>query len=103
MNGDFLDLFYCSSLSFYIKCDGARQVTFINAEAIVESSGNFWKLPWKSMPSLEFTSVIWTFLGHSLGTCPERSLALTNDPRIFVYYQNELVNARFVSSVWANA
>ena len=79
------------------------QVTFINMKTVVESSGNFWKLPRKSVPSLEFTSIIWTFPRHSLGTRPERSLVLTNDLRIFVYYHIGLVNVGFVSFVWANA
>ena len=74
MNGDFWGLFYYSGLSFCIKCSGARQVTFINAEAVVELLGNFRKLPWKNAHSLGFTSVAWTFLEHSLGIGPGRSL-----------------------------
>ena len=78
-------------------------MTFINAKTVVESLGNFRKLPWKSAHSLGFTLVAWTFLGHNLGTGLGRSLVLTNDPTIFIYYQNGLFNSGFVSSIWANA
>ena len=78
-------------------------MTFINAKTVVESLGNFRKLPRKSAHSLGFTLVARTFLGHNLGTGLGRSLVLTKDLRIFVYYQNRLVNAGFVSSIWANA
>ena len=44
MNGDFKGFFYCLDLSFYKKCNGARQVTFINVETVVESSRNIKKL-----------------------------------------------------------
>ena len=61
------------------------------------------KLPRKSVPSLEFTSVARTCLEHNLDIEHGRSLVLTKDLRIFVYYQNGLVNAGFVSSIWAIA
>ena len=44
--------FYCLGLSCCIKCGGARQVTFINTEVTVKSSGR--KLPWRNLPSLGF-------------------------------------------------
>ena len=78
-------------------------MTFINAKTVVESLGNFRKLPRKSAHSLGFTLVARTFLGHNLGTGLGRSLVLTNDPTIFIYYQNGLFNSGFVSSIWANA
>ena len=43
MNGDFYGFFYCAGLSFYIKCSGPRQATFINTEFIVESLESFRK------------------------------------------------------------
>ena len=60
-------------------------------------------LPQKSVTSLGFITVAQICLGYGLDPRPGRPLVLTNDPRTFVYYQNGLANARFVSSVWANA
>ena len=94
--------FFCSSLSFCIKCGCARQVTFINAEIVVESSRNFKKLTQRSLLSLWFILVAPTCLRRDLGIGPRRSLSLTNNLRTYVHYQNELVNARFVFSIWAN-
>ena len=78
-------------------------MTFINMEVVVESSKNFRKLPQRSIPSLRFTLVARTRFGHDLGTGPRSSLGLTNDSRTCVYYQNGLINAGFISTVWANA
>ena len=78
--------FYRSDLSFYIKCDGARQVTIINVEVVVEPLVNFRKLPWRSLPSLGSTSISQICLRRDLSTKLERSLSLTNDLRTYVHY-----------------
>ena len=49
-----------------IKFGGARQVTYINAEAVVESSRTFRKLPQRSLAFLGFTLIAQTHLGHDL-------------------------------------
>ena len=74
MNGDFKGFFYCLDLSFYKKCNGARQVTFINVETVVESSGNIKKLSRKKVHFMGFTSVVWIWFGQGLGTGLVRSL-----------------------------
>ena len=102
MNEDLWGFSYCLGLSFCIKCDSAKQMTFINAEVVVESSGNFRKLPRKSLSSLGCTLVAWTRLKHDLGVWLRRVLGLTNDTRFCVHYQNGLVNAGFIFIVWAN-
>ena len=82
MNKYFWALFYCSSLSFYIKCYGARQVTFINVGVVVELYENLRKLPWWSWPSLDLLRL----LGHDLDTRLRRALGLTNNMRSYTYY-----------------
>ena len=87
MNGDFWGFSYCLSFFFCIKCGGARKVTYINAESIMESSGTFRKLPWRSLASLGFTLVARTRLGHDLGVRPGRVLDLTKYPRFCIRYK----------------
>ena len=97
--------FYCSGLYFRIKCGGARQVTFINAEVIVESSSR--KLPWRNLPSLGFylsssDSLLDVTLVFGLG----RVLHLINSSRLDIhgtaYCQNGPINTGFVSTLWAD-
>ena len=54
MKGDYWRFFYYTGLSFYIKFNGVRQVTFINTEVTIESLGSFKKLPRITSCFLEF-------------------------------------------------
>ena len=101
-NEDLWGFSHCLGLSFCIKCDGAKQMTFINAEVVMESSRNFRKLPRRSLSFLGCTLVAWTCPKHDLGVWPRGALGLTNDTRFCVHYQNGLVNVGFISIVWAN-
>ena len=92
MNGDFKGFFYCLDLSFYKKCNGAKQVTFINVETVVELSRNIKKLSRKKV-------VVWIQFGQGLDTRPVRSLIRINDLRTHVYCQYGPVSVGFVSTV----
>ena len=54
---------------------------YIDARAIVESSGTFRQLSRRSLTSLEFISVVWIYLGHDLGVQLGWVLGLAKDPR----------------------
>ena len=76
---------HCSSLSSYIICSGAKQVSYIDVGIVEESSRTFRKLRRRSLASLGFTSVAQIYLGHDLGVQPETVLGLTKDSRFCVH------------------
>ena len=102
MNREFWDFSYYSSLSFCIKCGGAKQVTYIDAGAVVESLETFRKLPRKSLASLGFISVARIYLKYDLSVWPRRVLGLTKDSRFCVHLRNGLANNGFISIVLAD-
>ena len=102
MNEDFRGIFYCSGLSFYIKCDYAMHVIFINVGVVVESSRNLKKLPWRGLSSLGSIFVAQICLRHDPRMWSEKVLGLTNDLRFYVHHKNGLVNVEFISIVWAD-
>ena len=84
MNKDFWGFSYYLGLSFCIECGDVRQVTYIDAEAVMESPRTFRRLPWRSLAFLQLISIARIYLRGDLSVLPRWMLDLIEDSRFYV-------------------